>query len=111
MNIELKLNFDEIHYIAKNIESILPVSLKAINKTQFFTFSIIFDIAKMIKKKEILLDYGQGVNTKKKYKIKFKYHEAVILEKFMSGYQETEQDPFYANIARNITGQLNQKLA
>jgi len=111
MNIDLKLTVDEIIYISRNIEAVRPVSLKAISKLDFFTWSIIFDVAQKVLKKEHSFDSSNGVDTRKKYKLKIKYHEAVVLEKFMSGYQDNESDHFYANMARNITSQINQKLA
>jgi len=111
MNIDLKLTVDEIIYISRNIEAIRPVSLKAVSKLDYFSWSIIFDISQKVQKKEHSFDSANGVDTRKKYKLKIKYHEAVILEKFMNGYQYSEEDHFYANMARNITSQLNQKLA
>jgi hypothetical protein len=111
MNIDLKLNFDEIQYISRNIDSMRPVSLKAISKEHFFTWSILFDVAQKASKKELALETAYVEDNRKRYKLKFKYHEAFVLEKFMNGRETLEADPYYQNLARSITAQLNQKLA
>jgi hypothetical protein len=110
MNIDLNLSFDEIQYISKNIEAIRPVSLKAISKEHFFTWSIMFDLAQKASKKSISLESANMHSKRKKYKLKFKFHEAYVLEKFMNGRETLESDPYYQNLARTITFQLNQKL-
>jgi hypothetical protein len=111
MNIELKLTIDEIKFIQRNVEIIRPVSIKALNKTQFFTFSIFFDIAKKIETKANSLDCVFGAVSRKKYKMKFKFHEAVVLETFIVGIESVGFDPYNANLKRTISDQLNQKLA
>jgi len=111
MNIELKLSFDEINYICKLIELTRTVLITMQKKDQIFVFSIVLDIGQKIVKKANSLDESLAIVNRKRYKVKFKYHECVILEKFVLDVLNKEIDPFNANLARSIANQVNQKLA
>lgn len=112
MNIELKLTVDEIKHIQQIIVIMRNFVIVATsNKDQLFKFSIILDVGSKIDKKVICLDEIYGSITRKKYKIKLKYHEAVILEKFLVDILNNESDPYNANLGRTIASQINQKLA
>ena len=111
MNIDLKMNIDEILYVQKLIELTRTVYIIHQNQNKKFIFSIVLDIGQKINKKASSLDEILSSVTKKKYKIKFKFHEAIILERFLIDVQQTENDPFNLNLARSIISQLNQKMA
>jgi hypothetical protein len=111
MNIELKLSIDEINYIDKLIELTRNVMIGMQKKDQIFVFSIVLDIGQKVAKKCLTFENIYAPASNKKYKMKFKYHEAVILEKFVLDVLKTEIDDYNKHLGRNITSHINQKLA
>ena len=112
MNIDLKLTVDEIKYIQQLIAIMRNFIIIATSKKeQLFMFSIILDVGNKVDKRAGSFEETFGITNRKKYKIKLKYHETVILEKFLDDVLSNETDPYNANMGRSITAQLNQKLA
>jgi len=111
MNIELKLSIDEIKLMQQIIVITRNVMITMRQRDQIFVFSIVLDIGQKIDKKALSLDNDFGTIGSKRYKVKFKYHEAVILEKFVVDMTMKETDPYSLTLVRNIANQINQKLA
>lgn len=111
MNVEIKMSYDEIKYIQHLIHVTRTVLITMRKKDQIFVFSIVLDIGQKVERKATTLDDAFGSNSRKRYKMKFKYHEAVILEKFLLDTLKNETDAYNRNLALFITGKLNQKLA
>lgn len=111
MNIDLKFSFDEIKYIQHLINLTRTVIITVNKSDKKFIFSIVLDIGHKIEKKALTLDEVTASLNRKRYKIKFKYHEAVILERFILDILKTETDYFNRNLGLLITNQINQKLA
>lgn len=111
MNIELRFTIDEIGYVKRLIDLTRNVQVVKSDKNQLFLFSIVLDIGLKMDKKDLALESVFPATSRKRYKMKFKYHEASILEQFILNIQTTETDPYCINMARSIANQLNQKLA
>jgi len=112
MNIDIKFTVDEIKYIQQLIAIMRNfIIISTSKKEQLFMFSIVLDIGYKIDKRAGTLAETYGIVNRKKYKIKLKYHETVILEKFLDDILKNETDPYKVNMGRSVIAQLNQKLA
>ena len=111
MNIDLRLSIDEIEYVKRLIDLTRDVQVLKTDRNQLFLFSIVLDIGQKIDKRAMSLESVFPATSRKRYKMKFKYHEASILEQFILNIQIIETNPHNQNMARSIANQLNQKLA
>lgn len=111
MNIDLKFSIDEIKYIEMRAGITRSVSVKTLKKDKLFAYSIMMDIAQKLEKKIKSFDDVLGVVGRKKYKVKLKFHEAIMLEIFILDLLKTEKDPYNLNLGLMITNQINQKFA
>lgn len=111
MQISLKLSADEIKYIERRTLLTRAVTWKSLEKSQLFAFTILADIGIKIDKKAKLVNENFETSSRRKYKIRLKYHEAIILEQYIAGFIDTEPDDYNANLVRTILAQINQKLA
>jgi hypothetical protein len=112
MKIELKLTADEVNYLERKCFLIQSMDFRQLDQNSKKTYTIMIDVldkvtakAKSISRRVDLFDQ------KKRHKITLKYHEAYILEPFIEGFRQNEDDPYQTNLSRKIITQLNQKLA
>jgi hypothetical protein len=110
MKIQLKINADGIAAVSKLLEQVYY--LKNENKEVRQLQSICFDVVnKFAKAYRAVLENHNLFDTKKKYSINLKYHEAYALEMVIISLIETVNDDLAKNKLNQIKDFLNQKLA
>lgn len=108
MKIKLKITTAELLYLDTKAQEIVNVDFNKVERIKKASCSILFDVADKVSKQATPLNRS-FTNNKKPHSLSLKYHEAEVLEMFLTGFNEL--DPFCANMARKIISQLNQKLA
>jgi hypothetical protein len=116
MIIELKVNADQLQYLSAIFEDLIesatskmlqPTTPKA-NKV---VTSICIDVAENITSKYNKISKKQTLfDTKKKYKLSLKYHEAHAVNILVAGKIHSESDPYRKSMAVQISNTIDRKL-
>lgn len=112
MKIELKITTDELNYLEKKCLLIQGMDFRQLDKTSKNTFTIMLDVLDKVTAKAKTVNRKIGLfDQKKLHKITLKFHEAYILEPYMTAWSTTEVDLYNSNLCRKIISQLNKELA
>ena len=111
MKIDLKLTADEINFLERKLSGLKNIDSRLFDKERLIYLSILTDVSDIVSKKTNSVNGKTDIfESKKKFKISFKYHEINVLEDFIRVFSQGETDPYNKNLSIKIFSQINQKI-